>query len=128
MDGAWLAGADTATPSDDALYAAIVNRYAPTVNPNPNASANDLAGLLPVLSIAAIMKGSSEPLTPVLILHQTEAATGVPLPMLGGVTFTCNGMAIPLFKSICSSTAAIGVLGAGYGVSHTRNYDPTPLF
>lgn len=128
MDGAWLAGAGTATPSDDALYAAIVHRYAPTVNPNPNASANDLAGLLPVLSIAAIMKGSSEPLTPALILHQTEAATGVPLPMFGGVTFTCNGMAIPLFKSICSSTAAIGVLGAGYAVRHIKNYDPTPLF
>jgi branched-chain amino acid transport system substrate-binding protein len=128
MDGAWLAGAGTATPSDDALYAAIVHRYASTVNPNPNASANDLAGLLPVLSIAAIMKGSSEPLTPAGILHQTEATSGVPLPMFGGVRFTCNGTAIPLFKSICSSTAAIGVLGAGYRVSHIKNYDPTPLF
>ena len=128
MDGAWLAGAGTATPHDDALYAAIVHRYAPTVNSNPNASANDLAGLLPVLSIAAIMKGSSEPVTPAGILKQTEAASGVPLPMFGGVTFTCNGRAIPLFKSICSSTAAIGVLGTGYRVSHIENYDPTPLF
>jgi branched-chain amino acid transport system substrate-binding protein len=128
MDGAWLAGAGTATPRDDALYEAIVQRYAPAVNPNPNASANDLAGLLPVLSIAAIMKGSSEPVTAAGILHQTKAASGVPLPMFGGVTFTCNGTAVPLFKSICSSTAAIGVLGAGYGVSHIKSYDPTPLF
>jgi len=62
------------------------------------------------------------------ILKQTEAATDVVLPMFGGVTFTCNGSAIPLFKSVCSSTAAIGVLGGGYGVSHIKNYDPTPLF
>ena len=128
MDGAWLAGAGTATPHDDALYAALVHRYALSVNPNPNASANDLAGLLPVLSLAAIMKGSNEPVTATGILEQTEAASGVALPMFGGVSFTCNGTAIPLFKSICSSTAAIGLLGPGYRVSHIRNYDPTPLF
>jgi hypothetical protein len=29
---------------------------------------------------------------------------------------------------VCSSTAAIGVLGGGYGVSHIKVYDPTPLF
>jgi branched-chain amino acid transport system substrate-binding protein len=128
IDGAWLAGAGTATPHDKALYSAIVHKYAPAVNPNPNASANDLAGLLPVLSLAAIMKGSSQPLTAAGILRQTAAATNVPLPMFGGLTFTCNGTAIPLFKSICSSTAAIGVLGAGYSVRHVTNYNPTPLF
>ena len=48
--------------------------------------------------------------------------------MFGTVTFTCNGTAIPLFKSVCSSTAAIGVLGSGYHVSHIKIYDPTPLF
>ena len=38
MKGSWLAGAGTASPSNDALYAAIVHKYAPKVNPNPNAS------------------------------------------------------------------------------------------
>jgi branched-chain amino acid transport system substrate-binding protein len=128
MRGSWLAGAGTASASNDALYAAIVHKYAPKVNPNPNASANDLAGMLPVLSLAAIMKGSTEPVTASGILKQTEAAKDVVLPMFGGVTFTCNGAAIPLLKSVCSSTAAIGVLGGGYRVSHVRAYDPTPLF
>lgn len=128
MKGSWLAGAGTASAGNDALYAAIVHKFAPKVNPNPNASANDLAGMLPVLSLAAIMKGSAQPVTAAGILKQTQSATNVVLPMFGKVTFTCNGRAIPLLTSICSSTAAIGVLGAGYDVSHVTLYDPTPLF
>ena len=128
MKGSWLAGAGTASAGNDAFYAAIVHRYAPKVNPNPNASANDLAGMLPVLSLAAIMKGSAQPVTALGILRQTEAARDVVLPMFGTVTFTCNGTAIPLLKSVCSSTAAVGVLGSGYQVSHIEIYDPTPLF
>ena len=73
MKGSWLAGAGTASAGNDALYAAIVHQYAPKVNPNPNASANDLAGMLPVLSLAAIMKGSAQPVTAAGILKQTEA-------------------------------------------------------
>ncbi|MGO8825259.1 MAG: ABC transporter substrate-binding protein [Acidimicrobiales bacterium] len=128
MKGSWLAGAGTASAGNDAFYAAIVHRYAPKVNPNPNASANDLAGMLPVLSLADIMKGSAQPVTALGILRQTEAARDVVLPMFGTLTFTCNGTAIPLLKSVCSSTAAVGVLGSGYQVSHIEIYDPTPLF
>ena len=129
MQGSWLAGSGTATPKQDALYAAIVHRYAPRVNPNPNASANDLAGMLPILSLAAIMKGySGSTITAATVLRQTESATDVPLPMFGGITFTCNGTAIPILKSVCSSTAAIGIMGKGYAVTHIKTYDPTPLF
>lgn len=128
MKGSWLAGAGTANASNDALFAAIVHRYAPEVNPNPNASANDLAGMLPVLSLAAIMKGFTGPVTPSAILKQTETAKNVVLPMFGGVTFTCDGSAIPIFKSVCSSTTAIGVLRGGYDVGDVKTYQPTPLF
>ena len=128
MKGSWLAGAGTSDKRNRALYAAIVHKYAPTVNPNPNASANDLAGMLPVLSLAAIMKDSVKPVTAAGILAQTATAKDVLLPMFGSVTFTCDGTAIPLLKSVCSSTAAIGVLGSSYGVSHVKKYDPTPLF
>jgi len=128
MKGSWLAGAGTANTRNEALYAAIVHKYAPTVNPNANASANDLAGMLPVLSLAAIMQSSGRPVTAAGILARTGAAKDVLLPMFGSVTFTCDGTAIPLLKSVCSSTAAIGVLGSGYGVSHVRAYDPTPPF
>ena len=129
LKGSWLAGAGTASATNDALYAAIVDKYAPGVNPNPNVSTDDFAGLLPVLSLAALMKDSGAPVSAAGILQRTETAENVVLPMSGGVVkVTCNGTAISILKSVCSSTTAIGVLGSGYTVSHVVSYDPSPLF
>jgi branched-chain amino acid transport system substrate-binding protein len=130
LKGSLLAGAGTSTAKDDALYAAIAHRYAPSVNPNPNVSAEDFAGLLPVLSLAAIMKGApaGQPVSAASILARTETAKNVAIPLFGTATFTCNGTAIPLLKSVCSSTSAIGVLGRGYRVTHIQTYDPTALY
>ncbi len=129
MKGSWLAGAGTATPQQDAFYAAVVHTYDPSVNPDPNASANDLAGMLPILSLANIMKGfAGSTITPADVLQRTEAAKDVALPMFGSTTFTCNGTAIPILKSVCSSTAAIGVMGSHWSVHDITSYDPTPLF
>jgi branched-chain amino acid transport system substrate-binding protein len=127
--GAWLAGAGTASPAQDALYAAIVHKFAPRVNPNPNASANDLAGMLPILSLAAIMHGyTGTAITPAVVRERTATLQGVPIPMFGSTTFTCNGKAIALLSSICSSTAAIGVMESGYHVRDVKVYNPTKLF
>ena len=130
LKGSLLVGAEKASTNDDALYAAIVEKYAPSVNPDPNLSAEDYAGLVPVLSLAAIMKGAppSEPVTASGILARTEEATNVVIPFTGGTTFTCNGTAIPLLKSVCSSESAIGVLGSGYQVNDLHSYDPTALY
>jgi branched-chain amino acid transport system substrate-binding protein len=130
LKGSLLAGAGTSNAKDDALYAAIVHKYAPTVNPNPNVSSEDFAGLLPVLSLAAIMKDApaSQPVTAAGILARTETAKNIAIPLFGGGTFTCNGTAIPLLKSVCSSTSAIGTLGTGYRVTHIQTYDPTALY
>jgi branched-chain amino acid transport system substrate-binding protein len=130
LEGSLLAGAGTSNAKDDALYAAIAHKYAPSVNPNPNVSAEDFAGLLPVLSLAAIMKGApaGQPVTAAGILARTETAKNVAIPLFGSATFTCNGTAIPLLKSVCSSTSAIGTLGRGYRVFHIHTYDPTALY
>ncbi|HWF17184.1 MAG TPA: ABC transporter substrate-binding protein [Acidimicrobiales bacterium] len=130
LQGSLLAGAGTSNAKDDALYAAIVHRYARSVNPNPNVSAEDFAGLLPVLSLAAIMKDApaGQLVTAASILARTEATKDVAIPLFGGATFTCNGTAIPVLKSVCSSTAAIGTLGRGYKVTHIQTYDPTALY
>ena len=130
LEGSMLAGAVTSSPRDDALYAGIVAKFAPSVNPDPDISANEFAGLLPVLSLASIMKGApaSEPVTAAGVLARTEAARNVAIPLFGGATFTCDGAAIPLLKSVCSSTSAIGVLGTGYRVTHIHTYDPTALY
>jgi branched-chain amino acid transport system substrate-binding protein len=129
MRGSWLAGAGTATPAQDAFYAAIVRKYIPRVNVNPNASANDLAGMLPILSLSEIMRGyTGSAITPAVVRERTTALKDVPIPMFGSATFTCNGAAIPLLSSICSSAAAIGVMGSGYTVRDVKNYNPTSLF
>jgi branched-chain amino acid transport system substrate-binding protein len=130
LRGSLLAGAVTSNAKDDALYAAIVHKYARLVNPNPNVSSEDFAGLLPVLSLAAIMKDAppSQPATAAGILARTETAKNVAIPLFGGGTFTCNGTAIALLMSICSSTSAIGTLGSGYLVTHIQTYDPSALF
>jgi hypothetical protein len=64
------------------------------------------------------------------IKAQTEAAKNVEIPLSGGLTFTCNGTAIPLLKSVCSSSAAIGVIQSGRSgkVTDVKVYNPTPLF
>ncbi|HEY6427642.1 MAG TPA: ABC transporter substrate-binding protein [Acidimicrobiales bacterium] len=129
MRGSWLAGAGTASPAQDALYAGIVRTFTPRVNANPNASANVLAGMLPILSLAEIMRGyAGSTVSPAAVRERTATLKAVPIPMFGSTTFTCNGTAIPLLPSVCSSTAAIGVVGDGYAVRDVKNYNPTRLF
>jgi branched-chain amino acid transport system substrate-binding protein len=130
-----LAGSIVATtthPSkaDLANYAAIIKKYLPKVSTNPNVSSNQASGVAPVLALAAVMKGSTEPVTAAGIKTQTETAKTVVIPLSGGLTFTCNGMAIPLLKSVCSSSAALGIVQSGKSgkVANIKVYNPTPLF
>lgn len=130
LKGSFLAGAEPPSSQDDRRYAAIMEKYAPTVDPDRNVSVADFAGMVPVLAFAELMKGASplQPVTAASVLARTESATNVVIPLLGGATFTCNGAAIPPFKSVCSSATDIGVLGRGYRVTHIRSYDPAPLY
>jgi branched-chain amino acid transport system substrate-binding protein len=130
-----LAGSIVATTtqpskSDLAKYAAIIKKYLPKVSTNPNVSSNEASGVSPVLVLAAIMKGSSDPVTAAGIKTQTETAKNVVIPLSGGLTFTCNGTAIPLLKSVCSSSSALGIIQSGKTgkVTSIKVYDPTPLF
>ena len=117
-----------ASSQDRALYAAITKKYAPKVNPDPDISANDASGLEPVLTLLAIMKGYSGPVTASAVLQRTESAENVVLPFSGGITFTCDGKAIPLLKSVCSAATSLGVVGNGVSVKDVKTYNPTPLF
>ena len=76
------------------------------------------------------MKGSTQPVTAAGIKAQIGLAKNVVIPISGGLTFTCDGTAIPLLKSVCSSAAAIGVVQAGKAgkVTSIKVYNPTPLF
>jgi branched-chain amino acid transport system substrate-binding protein len=130
LKGSYIVGASAASPKDDALYAAIVRKFTPRVNPNPSASANEAAGLVALLTLASLMHGypTGSSLTASAVLHQAQVAQGVVIPFSDGQTFTCNGKAVARLSSICSSSAAIGVVGSGYSVKDVRVLNPGPLF
>ena len=130
LAGSYITTTTQASKADLATYGAIIKKYLPKVSPNPNVSSNEAGGVTPVLALAAIMKGSTQPVTAAGIKTQTEMAKNVVLPLSGGLTFTCNGTAISLLKSVCSSAAAIGVIQSGKSgkVTDIKVYNPTPLF
>ena len=130
LAGSYITTTTQASKSDLATYGAIIKKYDPKANPNPNISSNQADGVSPVLALAAIMKGSTQPVTAAGVKTQTATAKNVVIPLSGGLTFTCNGTAIPLLKSVCSSSAAIGVIQAGKSgkVTQIKVYNPTPLF
>jgi branched-chain amino acid transport system substrate-binding protein len=130
LAGSYITTTTQASKSDLALYGALIKKYDPKASPNPNISSNQADGVTPVLTLGAIMKGSTDPVTAAGIKTQTETAKNVVVPLSGGLTFTCNGTAIPLLKSVCSSSAAIGIIKSGKAgkVASIKVYNPTPLF
>jgi branched-chain amino acid transport system substrate-binding protein len=106
----------------------MTKKFSPKTNPNPDISSNNVSGVTPVLALLGIMKGYSGSVTAAAVLEQTAAAKNVVLPLSGGITFTCNGTAIPLLKGVCSAATSLGVVGNGVSVKGVKTYNPTPLF
>ncbi len=130
LAGSYITTTTQSSKADDAEYAAIIKKFDPKASTNPNISSNQADGVAPVLTLAAIMKGSTDPVTAAGIKERTATATDVTIPLSGGLKFSCNGTAIPLLKNVCSSAAAIGVIQAGKTgkITHITVYNPTPLF
>jgi branched-chain amino acid transport system substrate-binding protein len=128
LNGAYLATTSNASKADDALYAAITKKYAPSVNGNPNISANQASGLIPVLSLLTIMQGFKGAVTSAAIKDQLNKPTPYTIPLSGGIQFTCNGTAIPLLPSVCSAVTEVGKVSGTGAVSDLKVYNPTPLF
>jgi branched-chain amino acid transport system substrate-binding protein len=130
LAGSYITTTTKTSKADNAEYAAIVHKFMPKVNPSANVSSNQASGVVPVLTLANAMKGSTQPVTAAGINQTLTTAKNVAIPLSGGLTFTCNGKAIPLLKSVCSSAAAIGTIKAGKAgtVTNIKVYNPTPLF
>jgi branched-chain amino acid transport system substrate-binding protein len=130
LAGSYITTSTKTSKADDAEYAAIIKKFDPKASTNPNISSNQADGVSPVLTLAAIMKGSTQPVTAAGIKATIATDKNVTIPLSGGLTFTCNGTAIPLLKDVCSSSAAIGVIQAGKtgNITHVTVYNPTPLF
>jgi branched-chain amino acid transport system substrate-binding protein len=74
------------------------------------------------------MHGYSGPVTAAAVKKQVMTVQNVPVPLSGGITFTCNGKAIPLLPSVCSSELKVGKVSSAGVLSGLQLYDPTPLF
>jgi branched-chain amino acid transport system substrate-binding protein len=130
LAGSYITTTTNLSKADDALYASIIRRYLPKVSTNHDVSSNQFDGVLPVLALAAIMKGSTQPVTAAGVKTQIDTAKDVVIPLSGGLIITCNGQAIPVLKSVCSSTAALGLVQSGKAgrVTAVKVYNSTPLF
>jgi branched-chain amino acid transport system substrate-binding protein len=128
LGGSYVDTTSNATPAEDALYAAITQKFAPSVNANPNASANQASGLIPVLSLLDIMSGYTGAVTPTAVKGQLALSTQRTVPLSGGITYVCNGKAIPLLASVCSAESAVGTLSSTGAISGLQNYNPSALF
>jgi branched-chain amino acid transport system substrate-binding protein len=129
LGGSYIATTSNATSTDDALYAAITKKFAPSVSPNPNASAGQASGLIPVLALLNIMqsyKGAA--VTAAAVKAQLKLPTPYTIPLSGGITFSCNGTAIPLLPSVCSATTDVGTVSSTGVISGLQTYNPTALF
>jgi branched-chain amino acid transport system substrate-binding protein len=128
LGGSYMDTTSNATSAEDALYAAITQKFAPAVNGNPNASAGQASGLIPVFSLLDIMSGYTGAVTPAAVKAQLAMSTTRTVPLSGGITYLCNGKAIPLLPSVCSAASAVGTLSSTGAVSGLQNYNPSPLF
>jgi branched-chain amino acid transport system substrate-binding protein len=130
LAGSFVTTATEPTKADQKEYAAIVKAFLPKVSTNPTVSTLQADGVTAVLTLANVMKGSTLPVTAPGIKLAIGAGKNVVIPLSGGLTFTCNGKAIPQLPSVCSSSSAIGTVQAGKSgtVTKAKVYDPTPLF
>ena len=113
LAGSYVTTGAKSSKADTKEYAAIIHQFLPKVSTNANVSSNQSDGVSAVLALSNIMKGATEPVTAAGIKQRIETAKNIQLPLSGGLTFTCNGTALPLLKSVCSTEAAIGTIQAG---------------
>jgi branched-chain amino acid transport system substrate-binding protein len=130
LAGSYVPTTTTPSRADQEEYAAIARAFMPKVNRNAIVSSNQAEGVTSVLALANVMKDSTQPVTAAGIKHTIAPDKNVSIPLSGGLTFTCNGTAIPQFTSVCSSWAAIGTIEAGKAgvVTKAKVLNPTPLY
>ncbi|MGW4119619.1 ABC transporter substrate-binding protein [Nocardia sp. NPDC004711] len=91
---------------DSVLYRSVLQKYAPDVNVTGAAS----SGYQLVMALAGATKSLQGQADAAGIAQALKASKKVEMPAGGGVTFTCDGTAVPQMPSICSRQMLIGTL------------------
>ena len=113
MNGVKIFGA-SAPQADDAeakLYQYVMAKYAPSAN----ASGYTVTGYQSMLGLVRATAGLTGSATPASIAAAIKAAKNVPLPAGAGLTFTCDGKALPSLPSVCSLSEVVVTVQNGVG-------------
>ena len=114
---------------DFRTYAAAVKKFANgAFSPNPTKSTNQAGGFSSVMGLVDGMKGFTGDPTPAAIMQQFKTVQDARIFLSGGLTFTCDGKAVPLIPSICSAQIRLGTLDAKGNVRNSKALDVANLF
>jgi len=113
MNGVKIFGA-SAPQADDAeakLYQYVMAKWAPKAN-STGYTVTGYQSMLGLVSATAGLKGTA---TPTSITAAIKATENVPLPAAAGLTFSCNGKALPSLPSVCSLGEVVVTVQNGVG-------------
>jgi branched-chain amino acid transport system substrate-binding protein len=113
MNGVKIFGASApqANDSEAKLYQYVMAKYAPSANP----TGYTVTGYQSMLGLVRATTGLTGTATPASITAAIKAAKDVPLPAAAGLTFTCNGKALPSLPSVCSLGEVVVTVQNGVG-------------
>jgi branched-chain amino acid transport system substrate-binding protein len=113
MNGVKIFGA-SAPQADDTeakLYQYVMAKWAPKANP----TGYTVTGYQSMLGLVRATAGLSGAATPASITAAVKAAKDVPLPAAAGLSFSCNGKALPALPSVCSLGEVVVTVRNGVG-------------
>jgi branched-chain amino acid transport system substrate-binding protein len=113
MNGVKIFGA-SAPQADDAeakLYQYVMAKY----EPSANVTGYTVTGYQSMLGLVRAAAGLTGTATPASISAAIKAAKNVPLPAGAGLTFTCDGKALPSLPSVCSLSEVVVTVQNGIG-------------
>jgi len=113
MNGVKIFGA-SAPQADDAeakLYQYVMAKWAPKAN----STGYTVTGYQSMLGLVRATAGLTGTATPTSITAAIKATENVPLPAAAGLTFSCNGKALPSLPSVCSLGEVVVTVQKGIG-------------
>jgi branched-chain amino acid transport system substrate-binding protein len=106
------------------LYRAVLDKWAPGINPTAN-----YQGYIFPLALARAVNAYKKPEGELTVQHVMSAlkeAKDVPVPLVGG-TFTCNGRVVPAFPGACATNSYQATSGSDGEFTNVHAINPTSL-
>ena len=115
MNGVKIFGssAPQAGDAEGKLYQYVMAKWAPKADP----TGYTVVGYQSMLGLVRATTSLTGAATPASITTAIKAAKDVPLPAAAGLTFTCNGKALPSLPSVCSLGEVVVTVQNGVGTN-----------